>query len=162
MMTNIYSFHLIPCLVIIVIAFTFIAIVSRKIIRPIKRLSGVAREYSEGNFDVDTGIKSKDELGQLADSMEYMAGELSKLEQYRHDFISNISHDFRSPLTSIKGYVQAIQDGTIPPEKQDRYLGIVLDETNRLTKLTQGLLDLNRLEMYGPYLKMSDFDLSMS
>ena len=90
--------------------------------------------------------------------MEYMASELSKLEEYRHEFISNISHDFRSPLTSIKGYVTAIQDGTIPPEKQDRYLNIVLDETNRLTKLTQGLLDLNRLEIYGPYLNLTDFD----
>ena len=158
MMNNILSFSLIPCLVIIVIAFSFIAIISRKIIRPIKHLSNVARDYSEGNFDVETGIKSKNEIGQLADSMEYMAGELSKLEQYRHDFVSNISHDFRSPLTSIKGYVQAILDGTIPPEKQERYLNIVLDETQRLTKLTQGLLDLNHLEIYGPYLKMSDFD----
>ncbi len=157
-MNDIMSFSLIPCLVIIVIAFSFIAIISRKIIRPIKHLSNVARDYSEGNFDVETGIKSKNEIGQLADSMEYMAGELSKLEQYRHDFVSNISHDFRSPLTSIKGYVQAILDGTIPPEKQERYLNIVLDETQRLTKLTQGLLDLNHLEIYGPYLKMSDFD----
>ena len=158
MMTNIYSITLIPCLVIIVIAFSFIAIVSKKIIKPIKHLSNVARDYSEGSFDVKTGIKSKDEIGQLADSMEYMADELSKLDQYRHDFVSNISHDFRSPLTSIKGYVQAMLDGTIPPEKQERYLNIVLDETQRLTKLTQGLLDLNHLEIYGPYLKMNDFD----
>ena len=118
----------------------------------------MAQDYSTGDFDAKTGIHTKDEIGQLADSMEYMASELSKLEEYRHDFISNISHDFRSPLTSIRGYVTAIQDGTIPPEKQERYLGIVLDETNRLTKLPQGLLDLNRLEMYGPYLKLTDFD----
>ncbi len=158
MMANTYSITLIPCLVIIVIAFSFIAIVSRKIIKPIKHLSNVARDYSEGSFEVKTGITSKDEIGQLADSMEYMADELSKLDQYRHDFVSNISHDFRSPLTSIKGYVSAMLDGTIPPEKQERYLNIVLDETQRLTKLTQGLLDLNHLEIYGPYLKMSDFD----
>ena len=159
MLNNIYSISLFPCLVIIIIAFTFLGIISRKIIRPIRHLSDVARTYSEGNFDVKTGITSKDEIGQLADSMEYMADELSKLEQYRHDFVSNISHDFRSPLTSIKGYVQAILDGTIPIEKQERYLNIVLDETQRLTKLTQGLLDLNHLEIYGPYLKMDDFDV---
>ena len=88
-----------------------------------------------------------------------MADELSKLEQYRRDFISNISHDFRSPLTSIKGYVEAIKDGTIPVEKQDRYLDIILNETQRLTRLTTGLLDLNKLEEYGPYLKLKDFDL---
>ena len=158
MMKNIYSITFIPCLVIIVIAFALLQIISHKVIRPIKRLADVAQDYSKGDFDSETGIASKDEIGQLAESMEYMASELSKLEQYRHDFISNISHDFRSPLTSIRGYVSAILDGTIPPEKQDRYLGIVLDETNRLTKLTQGLLDLNRLEIYGTYLNLTEFD----
>ncbi|MBO4864888.1 MAG: HAMP domain-containing histidine kinase [Eubacterium sp.] len=158
MMKSIYSISFIPCLVIIIIAFAFLGIISRKVVRPIKKLADVAEEYSKGDFDVETGISSDDEIGQLANSMEYMASELSKLEEYRHEFISNISHDFRSPLTSIRGYVTAMQDGTIPPDKQDRYLGIVLDETNRLTKLTQGLLDLNRLEIYGPYLKLTEFD----
>jgi signal transduction histidine kinase len=158
MMKNIYGITFIPCLVIIVIAFSLLQIVSHKVLRPIKKLAEVAQDYSKGDFDTKTEINSQDEIGQLAESMEYMASELSKLEEYRHEFISNISHDFRSPLTSIRGYVTAIQDGTIPPEKQDRYLGIVLDETNRLTKLTQGLLDLNRLEIYGPYLNLTDFD----
>lgn len=157
-MKNIYTISFIPCLIIIVIAFALLQIISYKVIRPIKKLAEVAEEYSKGDFDTETGINSDDEIGQLANSMEYMASELSKLEEYRHEFISNISHDFRSPLTSIRGYVTAIQDGTIPPERQGRYLGIVLDEADRLTKLTQGLLDLNRLEMYGPYLKLSDFD----
>ncbi len=158
MMRSIYSISFIPCLVIIIIAFAFLGIISRKIIKPIKKLTDVAEDFSKGDFDTETGIDSDDEIGQLANSMEYMASELSKLEEYRHEFISNISHDFRSPLTSIRGYVTAMQDGTIPPEKQDRYLGIVLDETNRLTKLTQGLLDLNRLEIYGPYLNLTEFD----
>ena len=155
---NIYTISFIPCLIIIVIAFALLQIISFKVIRPIKKLAEVAEEYSKGDFDTKTGVNSKDEIGQLATAMEYMASELSKLEEYRHEFISNISHDFRSPLTSIRGYVTAIQDGTIPPDRQDRYLSIVLDETNRLTKLTQGLLDLNRLEIYGPYLTLSDFD----
>ena len=157
-MTNIYGISFIPCLVIIIIAFAFLGIISRKVVRPIKKLAEVAQDYSKGDFDVETGIKSEDEIGKLAESMEFMASELSKLEEYRHEFISNISHDFRSPLTSIRGYVTAMQDGTIPPEKQGRYLGIVLEETNRLTKLTQGLLDLNRLEIYGPYLNLVEFD----
>ena len=158
MLKNIYSISFIPCLVIIIIAFALLQIISHKVLRPIKKLAEVAQEYSRGDFDVQTEIDSDDEIGQLASSMEYMASELSQLEEYRHEFISNISHDFRSPLTSIKGYVTAMQDGTIPPEKQSRYLGIVLDETNRLTKLTQGLLDLNRLEIYGPYMNLTDFD----
>jgi len=157
-LTEIYTISFIPCLVIIAIAFIFLSIISRKIIKPIKNLSNVANSYSIGDFDVRTDIDSNDEIGTLSKSMEYMADELSKLEQYRKDFISNVSHDFRSPLTSIRGYVQAMSDGTIPPEKQDRYLQIILNETDRLTKLTQGLLDLNTLEMYGTYLKQSDFD----
>ncbi|SEF76222.1 Signal transduction histidine kinase [Eubacterium ruminantium] len=159
LLKNIFRIVYLPCLVIIIISFTFIQIVSKKVMSPVKKLSSVATEYSKGNFDTKTDIKSQDEIGQLAQSMEYMADELSKLEQYRRDFISNISHDFRSPLTSIKGYVEAIKDGTIPPEKQDRYLDIILNETQRLTKLTTGLLDLNNLEKYGPYLKLKDFDL---
>ena len=156
---SIYSIILIPCLVIIVIAFVFLAVVSRKVLTPVKKLSQVANEYSKGNLEVRTEIHSSDEIGQLAESMEYMADELAKLEDYRRDFVSNISHDFRSPLTSIKGYIEAMKDGTIPPEKQQRYMDIVLAETQRLTKLTQGLLDLNNLENYGPYLKLSDFDI---
>ncbi len=159
LLRNIYSIVLIPCLVIIVIAFVFLAVVSKKVLTPVKKLSVVANEYSKGNLDVRTEIHSTDEIGQLAESMEYMAAELSKLEEYRRDFVSNISHDFRSPLTSIKGYIEAMKDGTIPPEKQDRYLDIVLNETQRLTKLTQGLLDLNNLENYGPYLKLTSFDI---
>ena len=159
LMRNIYSIVLIPCLVIIVIAFVFLAVVSKKVLTPVKKLSVVANEYSKGNLEVRTEIHSNDEIGQLAQSMEYMADELSKLEDYRRDFVSNISHDFRSPLTSIKGYIEAMKDGTIPPEKQARYLDIVLNETQRLTKLTQGLLDLNNLESYGPYVKMTEFDI---
>ena len=160
LLMNIYGMIYIPCLFIILISFVLLWILSNRVIQPVKKLSAVAKEYSQGNFDEKTGIKSNDEIGQLAQSMEYMAEEFSKLEQYRHDFISNISHDFRSPLTSIKGYVEAILDGTIPPEMQDRYLGIVLDETQRLTKLTQGLLDLNNFDLYGQYLKLSKFDIA--
>ncbi len=160
LLLNIYGMIYIPCLFIILVSFVLLWFLSRRVIQPVKRLSSVAKAYSEGNFDEKTGIDSNDELGQLAKSMEYMADEFSKLEQYRHDFISNISHDFRSPLTSIKGYVEAILDGTIPPEMQDRYLGIVLNETKRLTKLTQGLLDLNNFDLYGQYLKLSKFDVA--
>lgn len=159
LLRNIYSISVLPCLVIIAIAFIFLGIISHKIIRPVRRLSDIADEYSKGNFEVETGIDTNDEIGQLADSMEYMAGELSKLEDYRRDFVSNISHDFRSPLTSIKGYIQAIKDGVIPAEKQDKYLDIVLNETNRLTKLTQGLLELENFDNYGPYLKLENFDM---
>ena len=75
-----------------------------------------------------------------------MAEEISMLDDYQKKFVANISHDFRSPLTSIKGYAEAILDGTIPTEMQDRYLNIILFETESLNKLTSSLLELNRFE----------------
>jgi signal transduction histidine kinase len=91
--------------------------------------------------------------------MEQMADELSRSNEHRKTFISNISHDFKSPLTSIKGYIEAMLDGTIPPDKYEKYLNIVLNETMRLTKLTQGLLELNNFDSFDLQLDKSNFDL---
>ena len=149
----------VPFLVMIIISFALLGIISRKVIQPIRKIGHVAEEYSAGNFEAKMEIHSKDEIGQLASTLEYMASELLKLDDYRRAFISNISHDFRSPLTSIKGYAEAIKDGTIPPEKQDRYLGIIVDETKRLSKLTNGLLELNDFDSYGIWLMPREFDV---
>ena len=148
-----------PFVVMILVVVLVLIYMSGTILRPIAKISDVAKEYAKGNFDATTGVSRNDEIGELADSLEYMAGELSKLDEYRKNFIANISHDFRSPLTSIKGYLQAMLDGTIPPEKYNRYLEIVLNESKRLTKLTEGLLELNNFDTVGPILKKTSFDV---
>lgn len=157
--SNLIQAIYVPFLIMLIVSFALLGVISGKIMRPIKKINAVAEEYSTGNFETKMNIKSKDEIGQLAATLEYMASELSKLDEYRRDFISNISHDFRSPLTSIKGYIEAIQDGTIPPEKQDKYLNIVVEETNRLTKLTSSLLELNNVDSYGLWLVFKEFDI---
>lgn len=148
-----------PFLVMMLVVGIVLAYLSGTVLRPIAKLNNAAREYAKGNFEARTGVKRKDEIGELSDSLEYMASELSKLDEYRKNFIANISHDFRSPLTSIKGYLEAMLDGTIPAEKYDRYLNIVLTESKRLTKLTEGLLELNDFDTYGPILKRQSFDI---
>ena len=148
-----------PLFVTILIVGIVLAYLSSTILRPIGKINYAAREFAKGNFDVKTGVNRKDEIGELSDSLEYMASELSKLDEYRKNFIANISHDFRSPLTSIKGYLEAMLDGTIPVDKYDRYLNIVLNESKRLTKLTTGLLELNDFDTYGPILKRTRFDV---
>lgn len=142
------------CSLLLLLLFT------RSIYHPLCQINKAAHSYADGKFDVQTGVHRNDEIGYLASTMEYMANELNTLEDDQRKFISNVSHDFRSPLTSIKGYVEAMQDGTIPPELQSKYLGIILFEAERLTKLTQSLIDLNQFGHHGIMLNFSDFDIN--
>jgi signal transduction histidine kinase len=139
---------------IIMIAFTIMVYV------PIRKITEAANEYAHGNLKYELDIKKEDEIGYLANTLNYMSSELSKSEEYQKKFIANISHDFRSPLTSIKGYIEAIIDGTIPLEMQKKYLNIILFETDRLTKLTSSLLTLNDFNTKGGMLELSDFDIN--
>ena len=157
--SNIKNIMYMPLFVTILIVGIVLAYLSGTVLRPIAKINYAAKEFAKGNFEVKTGVNRRDEIGELSDSLEYMARELSKLDEYRRNFIANISHDFRSPLTSIKGYLEAMLDGTIPVERYDRYLKIVLNESKRLTKLTSGLLELNDFDTYGPILKKSSFDI---
>ncbi|MDO5425600.1 MAG: HAMP domain-containing sensor histidine kinase [Eubacteriales bacterium] len=128
--------------------------------RPLGRVLDAAEEYAAGNLNYTFPVETDDELSFLGASLQYMAGEINKSGEYQRKFISNISHDFRSPLTSIKGYVEAILDGTIPPEMQERYLKIVVSETERLNKLTSDLLTLNNFDDKKVLLDLSDFDIN--
>ncbi|MCI8319371.1 MAG: GHKL domain-containing protein [Lachnospiraceae bacterium] len=127
--------------------------------RPLSRITDAAAKYTDGYNHPALEYDHDNELGKLAASMNYLAEAVHNSEDSQRKFLSNISHDFRSPLTSIKGYVEAILDGTIPPEMQEKYLSIVVDETERLNKLTEGLLTLNTFDDRGVYLEMTDFDL---
>lgn len=129
--------------------------------RPLDRITSAAAGYAQSNAPKPEILyDGDDELGKLAASINYLALAVHSSGESQRRFISNISHDFRSPLTSIKGYVEAILDGTVPPELQEKYLKIVLGETERLNKLTEGLLTLNTFDDRGVYLEMTDFDIA--
>ena len=127
---------------------------------PLKQIRLAAMEYAKGNFEYE-GLKvnNDDEIGDVASSLKYMSKQLNHSREYQKNFISNISHDFRSPLTSIKGYIEAMMDGTIPLEDYNKYLSIVLSEANRLEKLTTGLRDLNSWNTTGPQLIFEEFNM---
>lgn len=127
---------------------------------PVRRITKVCSEYAKGNFDEPMEIRTNDEYKELANSIKYMADELRNLDDYQKKFVANISHDFRSPLTSIRGYAEAMRDGTIPYEMQNKYLDIILFETERLTKLTTNLLALNSFDNKGTLLELSSFDIN--
>ncbi|MCR4791868.1 MAG: HAMP domain-containing histidine kinase [Lachnospiraceae bacterium] len=133
---------------------------TRLVYLPLRKITKGAEKYAEGNYHYEVNVESRDEMGYLAAALNYMAGKIADAEDDQKKFIANVSHDFRSPLTSIKGYLEAMLDGTIPPEMHEKYLGIVLNETERLTKLTNGLLSLNNLNTKGMHLDLTDFDIN--
>lgn len=148
-----------PFLVLMIISLIALMGITNSMLKPLREIIRTSKSYAAGNFNARANISAKNEFGELAGYMAEMADELSKSNEYRKSFISNISHDFRSPLTSIKGYIEAMLDGTIPPDKHEKYLNIVLTETKRLTKLTQGLLELNNFDSFDLQLDKSNFDL---
>ena len=127
---------------------------------PLRKITHATEQYAIGNFRYQFQVDSDDEIGYLAASLAYMASEVAKSEDNQKRLVANISHDFRSPLTSMRGYLEAMLDGTIPPEMHEKYLKVVLNETDRLTKLTNSLLTLNNLNTQGMILDRSDFDIN--
>lgn len=127
---------------------------------PLRKITHATEQYAIGNFRYEFQVDSEDEIGYLAASLAYMASEVAKSEDNQKQLVANISHDFRSPLTSMRGYLEAMQDGTIPPELHEKYIGVVLNETDRLTKLTNSLLTLNNLNTKGMILDRTDFDIN--
>ena len=144
----------------LLISFTVLFLLSLGITHPLSRIIGGAKEFASGNFSHRIDVRSRDELGYLADSLNYMGGEIRKSRDYQGQFIANVSHDFRSPLTSIKGFTEAMLDGTIPPEMQEKYLHVIADETERLEKLTSGILALSTYENQTAELSLSVFDIN--
>ena len=146
--------------VVLLFSSAFIFIYLYQIHVPIVDLTRAAKEYGKGNYKHTTKKRRDDELGQLTVAMNYMASKLDESEEFQQKFLSNISHDFRSPLTSIKGYLEAIQDGTIPPDKVNHYIDTILFETDRLTKLTNNIISLNELDPNTVRLDITTFDIN--
>ena len=146
-------------LVIFLLSLVILLVFTLTVYFPLKRITAGAMEYAAGNLDYTIQVHTNDEMGYLANTLNYMSDELNKMEDYQKSFIANVSHDFRSPLTSIKGYLEAILDGTIPPELYDKYLNIVIAETERLNKLTQSMLAISSMDSKG-FLSRSNFDIN--
>lgn len=139
---------------IILIFFTEIVYV------PLRKITFATEQYAGGNMHYNLQVDSEDEIGYLAASLSYMSSEIARGEENQRKMVANVSHDFRSPLTSIRGYLEAMIDGTIPPEMNAKYMKILLNETERLTKLTNNLLSLNNLNSVGMILDKTDFDIN--
>lgn len=149
----------ITLIVIYVLSFMIFLGIHLFIYLPLRKITEAAKQYASGNLDYEIPVNSQDEIGYLSASLNYMSTHLKDMEDYQKKFVANVSHDFRSPLTSIKGYIEAIANGTIPVELQGKYLNIILFETERLTDLTRDLLTLNEFDTKDLLLNKESFDL---
>ena len=127
--------------------------------KPLSDIVSAAKSYAKGRFDRKIEVEGHDEVAELAAAINEMASSLAHLEETRNAFIGNVSHDLRTPMTTIAGFVDGIRDGTIPPEKQDYYLEIVSLEVRRLSRLVNSLLEISRIESRVE-LRLSDFNLT--
>ncbi|ABR32274.1 MULTISPECIES: sensor histidine kinase [Clostridium] len=144
---RIYLIVWISALGAMVFASVVLSLVSKKIlINPLAEINKAAKRFANGEVNKRVHIESCDEIGELASSFNIMAESLEKVENNRRDFISNVSHELRSPITSIKGFIAGIIDGVIPRDKEGYYLDIVYSEIKRLTRLINDLLDLSAIE----------------
>ena len=132
----------------------------RTMMKPLRQLTAASRQMAEGMFDARVEVtRPSPEVAELAATFNMMADRLSETEESRREFVANVSHELRSPITSISGFVQGMEDGTIPSEEHPKYLASVLTETRRLSKLIGDLLVLSRLEKKDAALNMSNFDI---
>ena len=120
--------------------------ISERVIAPLREISSAAKRFASGKFDVRVPVRGNDEVSELAATFNNMAESLDNYDNMRNSFMSNVSHDLRSPMTSISGFIDGILDGVIPPEQHTYYLQIVSSEIKRLSRLVNTLLDLSRIQ----------------
>ena len=132
------------------------------VVEPIEEINNAAKRLAKGDVQERVKVVGKNEIGELAESFNRMAQSIEQSDNIRKEFISNVSHELRSPITSIKGFIGGILDGVIPRDKENYYLKIVYDEIDRLARLVNDLLDISAMESGKFNLHISEFDINQT
>ena len=143
-----------------ILAFVVVGLFSYRLVKPLRQMSAAAKSFGDGDFSIRVPVTSNDEIGQLATAFNNMADSLSGSESMNRSFVANVSHELKTPMTTIAGFIDGILDGTIPPERQSHYLHIVSDEVKRLSRLVRTMLNLSRIDNGELKLRPNDFDIS--
>ena len=158
LMTDSLKIYLLSSIIPLILMFVGLYVMTYRINKPLRLMSQAARGMAKGDFSKRIPVTSDDEIGELAASFNQMTNSLSRLEETRKSFIANVSHEMRTPMTTIGGFIDGIIDGTIEPEKQSYYLSIASHEVKRLSRMIQSMLNLARLESTEFALKRESFD----
>ena len=163
LMEGIADIQVTVSLLVILIAVVVMSISTRNQCRPLREMAQAARDFGHGNLKarVRTGGHNTEEVDELAAAFNNMAESLEKSEYQRQEFVANVSHELKTPMTTIGGYIDGMLDGTIPPERHRYYMQIVSDETKRLSRLVRSMLDISRLQDQSgiPEEKKTRFDM---
>lgn len=157
---EVYRLIMWAILISVAVAYGILYIQIRRISNPLREIGEAAKVIAGGEFQKRLDINTGDEIEELGRSFNNMAESLEKIEENRRNLIANISHDLRSPMTSIRGFIEGIIDGTIPEEKREHYLNIVLDESKRLIKITNDLLELSNMQQGSLEIRKEAFELN--
>lgn len=158
LMTQVSRLYLFSAIIPIAIMFVALYIMTYRMTRPLKMMSTAARAMAKGDFSKRIPVTDDDEIGELAVAFNQMTNSLAQLEGMRKSFVADVSHELKTPMTTIGGFIDGIIDGTIEPEKQSYYLKIVSDEVKRLSRLLETMLSISKLESGEFVLKMEKFD----
>lgn len=157
---EVYKLIFISVAISLLIAILLTYYASQRISKPLAEINSITKKIASGEFKKRLNVKGNDEIGQLSESFNYMANELEKLEKMRKGFIANVSHELRSPLTLIKGYIKGLMDESLSDDKRENYTKIIHEETERLTELINDLLDLSKMESGNYPLNIVTFDIN--
>ena len=159
--TFIWVFFMVS-LAVLSLALIMSLVTSKRLAKPLDEMAAAARKFAHGDFSVRvTQEEGADELASLTAAFNNMADSLQRSEQMRNEFIANVSHELKTPMTTIAGFADGILDGTIPKEQEEKYLTTIADETRRLSRLVRQMLDLSRMQTKGADLtRRRDFDVN--
>lgn len=158
-LAEIFNMFIISSGVVLFLAFAIIFVVTSQMVRPLKEMSNAAKQYGEGDFSRRVHIDRSDEIGELASALNTMADDLSIIENSRRSFTANVSHELKTPMTTIGGFIDGILDGTIPEKEHKKYLRIVSDEVKRLARLVRSMLNLSKIEAGEMTIKRKSFNM---
>lgn len=150
---------LIAALITILIVLVLVGILSYSMAKPLRQMSNAAKKFAVGDFSARVKVTGNDEIGQLAIAFNHMADSLSSSEGMRRSFIANVSHELKTPMTTIAGFVDGMLDGTIPPQNHRHYMNIVSLEVKRLSRLVQSMLSLSRIDNGELKLNRQEFEM---
>lgn len=145
--------------VIMTVVFFILYFYTNSMFSPVREMTMAVRRFGEGDFSAKLNVTEENEFGFLANSINEMATSISETEETRKSFISNVSHELKTPMTTIGGFVDGILDGTIPPEQHEHYLKIVSMEVNRLARLVRSMLNISKYEAGELTLMPESFDI---